>query len=355
MAVLTSEQEPCCRKPTDPPAISLYPKPKVYQGRGQYFELLRSACHHVESAHKRCQEQGCILIPPFAKKQKGSFTIHTLRQEPVLQKAEVLHTQGTKQPAFSMQRRRTWCSPVRQVGDFLPAIPTDPSQLRSCSSSALNLQTILHEVEKSSQLLQQKWACLAEQTLVKKQSRNGGQRGFSCLQRQSQGGEATGASSENNWSKTQAHYCTKDPEVRQWILDAPTSSPTPFKRRKQQRHVQSHGHAFIEFQECPKEFQQKNTQFLHLNYIQSWPLLARQRHSQSWSAEEKGKNRVVKTGHWDLEALLSTACSDTTLNTPLPKKSTVKPFLDITGTLKTKLIQGLGLLANQVKDKIHTR
>lgn len=187
MAVLTSEQEPCCRKPTDPPAISLYPKPKVYQGRGQYFELLRSACHCVESAHKRCQEQGCILNPPFAKKQKGSFTIHTLRQEPVLQKAEVLHTQGTKQPAFSMQRSRTWCSPVKQVGDFLPAIPTDPSQLRSCSSSALNLQTILHEVEKSSQLLQQKWACLAEQTLVKKQSRNGGQRGFSCLQRQSPG------------------------------------------------------------------------------------------------------------------------------------------------------------------------
>lgn len=120
-AVLSSEQKPCCRKPTHTPAISLYPKPKAHQGTGQYFELLGSACHCAESAHKRCQEQGCILNPPFAKKQKGGFCIHALRQEPVLQKAEVLHIQGTKQPVFSTQQSRT---PVRQTDYFLPVIPT---------------------------------------------------------------------------------------------------------------------------------------------------------------------------------------------------------------------------------------
>lgn len=109
---------------THTPAISLYPKPKVHQGTGQYFELLGSACHYVESVHKRCQEQGCILNLPFAKKQKGGFCVHALRQQPILQKAEVLHIQGTKQPAFSMQQSRTLHSPVRQTDDFLPAIPT---------------------------------------------------------------------------------------------------------------------------------------------------------------------------------------------------------------------------------------
>lgn len=54
-----------------------------------------------------------------------------------------------------------------------------------------------------------------------------------------------------------------------------TSSATTFPKKEAARHVQSHGHAFGEFQECPKELQQKNIQFLHLglNYIQSWPLL----------------------------------------------------------------------------------
>lgn len=85
-----------------------------------------------------------------------------------------------------------------------------------------------------------------------------------------QGGKATGPSSENNWSETKAYYCTKEPEGRQWILDSPLPHlQPPFKRRKQQRHVQSHGHAFGEFRECPKEHQQKNIQFLHLglNYV----------------------------------------------------------------------------------------
>lgn len=62
---------------THTPAISLYPKPKVHQGTGQYFELLGSVCHYVESVHKRCQEQGCILNLPFAKKQKEvSVSMH---------------------------------------------------------------------------------------------------------------------------------------------------------------------------------------------------------------------------------------------------------------------------------------
>lgn len=90
------------------------------------------------------------------------------------------------------------------------------------------------------------------------------------------GGKATGPNSGNNWSKTQAHYCAKEPEGRQWILDPPLPHlQPPFTRRKQQRHAQSHGHAFGDSQECPKELQQKNIQFLHLglNYIQSWPLL----------------------------------------------------------------------------------
>lgn len=103
-AFLTLEQEPCCRKPTDPPPTSLYPKPKAHQGTGQYLELLRSACHCVESAHKRCQGQGCILNPPFAKKQKGGFSIQALRGTCPLTRP---HTQGTKQPAFSMQESRT--------------------------------------------------------------------------------------------------------------------------------------------------------------------------------------------------------------------------------------------------------
>lgn len=170
-----------------------------------------------------------------------------------------------------------------------------PSQLRSCRSDALNLQTIQREVKRWPSLLQQKWACLAQQTLVKKQSSNGGREALPVCRGTPQGGRATGPSSENNWSKTQAPYCTKDSEGRQWIPGSPLPHLQPsFKRRKQQRHVQSQGHAFGEFQE-------KNTQFLHLglNYIQSWPLLARQGHSQSWSAKERGNNRVVKAEHWD--------------------------------------------------------
>ena len=86
----------------------------------------------------------------------------------------------------------------------------------------------------------------------------------------------TGPSSENNWSKHQLIKCTKGPGGRQHILDStlPHFQPS-FKRRKQQRHVQSHGHAFGEFQECLKELQQQNIQLLHLrlNCILSWSLL----------------------------------------------------------------------------------
>lgn len=87
---------------------------------------------------------------------------------------------------------------------------------------------------------------------------------------------ATGPSSENNWSKHQLIKCTKGPGGRQHILDSPLPHlQLSLERRKPQRHVQSHGHAFGKFKECLKELQQKNIQLLHLDlsYILSWSLL----------------------------------------------------------------------------------
>lgn len=68
-----------------PTAISLSPEPKAYYGTGQCFTPLSSACRCIESSNKRC-----ILNPPITKKQKGGSSIHTQRQEPVLQKAKFL-------------------------------------------------------------------------------------------------------------------------------------------------------------------------------------------------------------------------------------------------------------------------
>lgn len=74
----------------------------------------------------------------------------------------------------------------------------------------------------------------------------------------------TGPTSENNWSKHQLIKCTKDPEGRQHILNSPLPHlQLSFKRRKQQRHIQSHEHVFGEFQECLEELQQ-NIQLLQL-------------------------------------------------------------------------------------------
>lgn len=191
-----------------------------------------------------------------------------------------------------MLQSRTWHSPVR---DFPPAIPT-VIQISWGLAGAVPQTSRLSSVRwrDEPQLPQQKWASLAEQTLVKKQSRNGGLKGPSCLHRHSPG-------RKSHWSQlweqlVQNSSSPKTLEGRQWILDFPLPHlQPPFKRRKQQRHVQSHGHAFGEHQEWPKELQQ-NTQFLHLglNYIQRWPLPARQGHSQSWAAKEKGNKELLK-------------------------------------------------------------
>lgn len=82
-----------------------------------------------------------------------------------------------------------------------------------------------------------------------------------------QGGKATGPSSESNWWKTQAHYCTKDLRAgnESWALLYLISK----HHSKEGRHVQSHGHAFAEFWECPKELQHTQVLHLGLSYTQS--------------------------------------------------------------------------------------
>ena len=67
---------------------------------------------------------GLHLEPTLCKGAERRFLHPCIKTGTCPSKAEVLHVQGTKQPAFSMQQSRTWLSPVRQAGDFLPGIPT---------------------------------------------------------------------------------------------------------------------------------------------------------------------------------------------------------------------------------------
>lgn len=111
-----------------------------------------------------------------------------------------------------------------------------------------------------------------------------------------QGERATGPSSMKNWCKHQLIKCTKGPGSRQHILDSPLPHhQLSFKRRKQRRHVQSHGHTFGEFQECLKKLQQKNIQGLHvdLNCILS-PSLVQDEDMSRYGQQQRKAKRFVK-------------------------------------------------------------
>lgn len=110
-----------------------------------------------------------------------------------------------------------------------------------------------------------------------------------------QGERASGPSSMNNQCKHQLIKCTKGPGGRQHILDSPLSHhQLSFKRRKKRRHVQSHGHAFGEFQECFKKLHQKNIQLLHvdLNCILSSSLV--QDEMLRYTQQQRKVKRFVK-------------------------------------------------------------
>lgn len=172
------------------------------------------------------------------------------------------------------------------------------------------------------------------------QSRNGEQRGFLFTQHSPE--RAPGPSNENNWSKCHLIKCTKDPEGRQHILNSPLPHlQLSFRRRKQQRHIQSHGHVFGGFQECLKELQQKNIQLLQLglNCTLSWSLLQDEdifSHAQQQRLAELLEQSTESKGPF-----FPTAHSDTTLKHSSTKgwEINTKFFLDITGTPGTKLVE----------------
>lgn len=158
------------------------------------------------------------------------------------------------------------------------------------------------------------------------------------------GQRATGPSSENNWSKHQLIKCTKGPGGWQHILDSTLPHFQLSFRRKQQRHVQSHGQAFGEFQECLKELQQ-NIQLLHLglNCLLSWSLLQDEDISSHAQQQRKITTDLLKHST-EIKGPSFFCPFQHHFKHPSTKRQAKKFFLDITGTLETNLSQGLGLL-----------
>lgn len=150
------------------------------------------------------------------------------------------------------------------------------------------------------------------------QSRNEEQRNFLLTQHSPE--RAPRPSTENNWSKHELIKCTKDPKGRQCILNSPLPHlQLSFRRRKQQRYIQSHRQVFGGFQECLKELRQKNIQRLQLglNCTLSWSLLQDEdifSHAQQQRLADLLEQSTESKGPF-----FSSAHSDTTLNTPLQK------------------------------------
>lgn len=143
------------------------------------------------------------------------------------------------------------------------------------------------------------WACLAEQTLVKKQSRNGEQRGSSCLQRHAPG-------RKSHWSQLWEQLVQNTSSLlhqRSWGQAmnpglSSTSSATTFPKKEAAKTRPIPWACIWWVSRVPQgaSAEEHPVSAFRFELHTELATAVRQGHSQSWSAKEKGNS---KAEHWD--------------------------------------------------------